>query len=594
VSAAPTVVELGELRGAVAPLRAEFEALAKSDTPDPSATLAARSSFEALLARCGSSLSSGVSQRIRAALDDPADDQAALGRSLRVLEEVDAELAFREKVASYKRSPLRAALSILLWLLALPALAASVVSLVATLVASRISDFEDLVRQAFGALWFYGLLALFFASLGLALWRRGDPRPRTVTGRQAITAAALSLAALVASTAATTSGASLPILSASTRYEVGAVASVLPPGTTGWQAQSTHDELRDQVDFMRDIGRRQTAQDSETLRAHIIAVKATGNLVPATELIQGALDGLEGSREGGRLTLASFKASAVPTFQQCRRYDRIAKDSGVTQFPSSVFILVSHGLFCFVEAPAYLVTAEWSHRYLEGTTPFVSESDADAFLASLQLKATASSLRSPSALATTGRVVFAERFSDKNTGWTVFDNDFARAGYLSPTGYGVQLKRRAHAHVSTRTIETRRDAYIEVEAFVPEQQDAYYGPTCRVDDSFSSFYLFEVTSHGTYGITKFVAGKRTTIAHSVFAVRRSLLPPGTLRIAAYCYGEPGKSVTLALAVNGVSLLQIDDREPALDRAGRAAFFSNGETAGPQMRLLSFTIREIAH
>jgi hypothetical protein len=101
-----------------------------------------------------------------------------------------------------------------------------------------------------------------------------------------------------------------------------------------------------------------------------------------------------------------------------------------------------------------------------------------------------------------------------------------------------------------------------------------------------------VTSDGAYGIAKFVAGKRTTLAHSAFAVRRSLIPPLPLRIGAYCYGDPGKQVTLALEVNGVQLLRIDDSEPTLDRAGWDAFFANGDEAGPLMRLSSFTVRDI--
>ena len=587
-----TPVELGELRGAVAPLQAQLQSLAKADVPDPSEILAMRTSFAALLERCQASLTPGLFQRVRAAVDDQTDDRAAVLRALDLAVDVDAELAFREKVASYKRSLLRSVLSLSLWLLALASLAGAAVSLFVTLIASRTSQFADLAREGLAALLFYGLLALCFASMGLALWRRHDPRPRALTGRRLSAVAAISFAALIASTAATTSGASLPILSSSMRFQVGAVASVLPPGTTGWQKQHTTDEIIDQVEFSRDVGRRQTAEDSETLRANIMALKATGNLLTASDLIQEALDGQETSREGGRLTNVSFKVAPVPSLKQCQRYDRVAKDTGVSQFPGSVFILTSHGLYCFVEAPAYLVAAEWSHRYLEGTTPNVPESDADAFLESLQLRTGDKPAGPSTALASAGRVALAERFNDKSNGWTTIDNEFARTGYLSPTGYGLQLKRRAHAHVGTTATEKRRDSYVEVEFLAPAQTGAYYGPTCRVDDAFGSFYLFEVTSDGAYGIAKIVAGKRTTLAHSAFAVRRSLIPPVQLRIGAYCYGDPGKRVTLALEVNGVQLLRIDDSEPTLDRAGWDAFFANGEDAGPLMRLSSFTVRDI--
>ena len=587
-----TSVELGELRAAVAPLQAQLQSLANADVPDPSEILAMRTSFAALLERCRASLTPALFQRVRAAVDDQTDDHAAVLRALALAIEVDAALAFREKVASYKRSLLRSVLSLLLWLLALASLAGAAVSLFVTLIASRSSQFADLAREALAAVLFYGLLALGFVAMGLALWRRHDPRPRALTGRRLSAVAAISFAALIASTAATTSGASLPILSSSMRYEVGAVASVLPPGTTGWQKQQTTDEIIDQVDFSRDVGGRRTAEDSETLRAQVMALKATGNLLTGSDLIQEALDGQELSFEGGRLTNVSFKVAPVASLKQCQRYDRVTKDTGVAQFPGSVFILTSHGLYCFVEAPAYLVAAEWSHRYLEGTTPNVPESDADAFLESLQLRTGDKPAGPSGALATTGRVALAERFNDKSNGWTTIDNDFARTGYLSPTGYGVQLKRRAHAHVGTTAAEKRRDSYVEVEFVAPAQMGAYYGPTCRVDDAFGSFYLFEVTSDGAYGIAKIVAGKRTTLAHSAFAVRRSLIPPVPLRIGAYCYGDPGKRVTLALEVNGVQLLRIDDSEPTLDRAGWDAFFANGEGAGPLMRLSSFTVRDI--
>src|SRR6185436_4721041 len=245
--------------------------------------------------------------------------------------------------------------------------------------------------------------------------------------------------------------------------------------------------------------------------------------------------------------------------------------TGVSAFPGSVFTLTFHGVMCLESTAADLIHVEWSHRFLEGSTPKVPEADGDPFLASLQLKPRPPVTPASAALPSLGTTVFSDRLSDHNN-WTTSDNEFAKLGALAPGGHGIQMKKAAQAHLGSPAIAKARDAVVEAEYFMPAKTLAVVGPTCRVDDTYRSFYAFIVSGTGTYAIGRADAGKWSTLASSGAMTRRSLAAPAPVRITAYCF-TTGDSVSLVLVLNGVPLLRVEDREGAITREGRFGLYA---------------------
>jgi len=485
-----------------------------------------------------------------------------------------------ESAAPVRRSFLSAAGSIVLWLFAAIAFVAAAVSAV---VAVATGSFA-------GSATFYLFVALGLVLFGVGLWRRHDPRPRLLNGRILTAAGAVSVVAAVVSSSVLGAGDTKPILFANQRYELaGGLASVSAPGTHGWQSTRDKTDFQETVNFARDVGSGRTVDDSETIRAHISVIDARGNALPSGELIAQALEAEKRANTGQRMTDLEFTTSAVPSRPACIRYDWSAKDNGVARFPGSVFRLKTHGLMCTDSSATHLINVGWSHRYLESSEPKVAESTAEPFLASMQMTEGGpgpSPLASPLA---PGTVLFRDTFKDTSGRWRAAENEFARMGYFTSGGFGIELKRRAHAHASTGEVPVARDVEIEVDYRVTSTAVGLYGPTCRLDDSFGTFYVFGVTNDGRYGIQRNVGGRLKDLAWSGGTVRASLVAPASVKIVARCYGDG--PVILVLTVNGTTLLRLQDTDGAIRGGGRASFYANGE-AGPVTRLESFTVREI--
>jgi hypothetical protein len=488
----------------------------------------------------------------------------------------------QEPIAPYRRSPFRAGGSIVLW----------IVAAFAFLLAALSAAIAAVTGSFLGSVAFYVFVGIGFVFFGLALWRRKDPRPRRLNGRVLTIAGAASLVAALVSTSVLGTGDSKPIFFAGQRYEAGGgIASVLAPGTDGWQSQREKTSFQDTVNFARDVGSGNSAEDSETLRAHLSVTDAPGNALPPTELIAQALDTEKRSNATPRMRDLEFNASAVASSAPCARYDWTAKDTGAARFPGTVFQLTAHGLMCTDSSATHLVNIGWSHRYLEGTEPKIAESSAEPFLSSLKVTDSATTNASPQPSArVAGGVLFSDTFKDTSGRWRALDNEFARMGYLPNGSFGVELRRFAHAHVSTGNVPLARDVEVEVAYRVASTAEAFYGPTCRVDDAFGTFYVFGVTSDGRYGIQRNIAGKLKELAWSGGTVRGELVAPASIRIVAQCYGDG--PVNLVLSVNGTTLLRLQDSDGAAPKEGRASFFANGE-AGPVTRIETFTVRDLS-
>ena len=487
----------------------------------------------------------------------------------------------QEPIAPYRRSALRAVGSIVLWILATIALLLALFSLVFTVATG----------SYFANVPFYLFIAIGLVFFGIALWRRRDPRPRRFTGRILTLAGSACLVAAIVTTSVLGAGDARPILSASQRYEVGGgVASVAAPGTDGWQSTREKTDLADSVNFARDVGSGRTADDNETLRAYLSIIPTPGNALPATELIAQAVETEKRINTGGRETDLRFATSATSSPPNCVRYDWTAHDTGVAKFPGSVFKLTAHGYICADARATKIIAIAWSHRYLEGTEPKVAESSAEPFLASVKLSeavsAEASPLASPHA---PGTVLFGDSFKDQSGRWTPADNEFARMRYLPSGMFEVELRRFAHAHVSSPRVPLGRDVEVDVRYRVESTAQADFGPTCRLDDAFGTFYAFLVTTDGRYGIKRNVNGKLKDLAWSGGTIRGDLVAPAFVHIVAQCYGDG--PVTLVLSANGKTLLRFEDTDGAILSGGRASFYANGE-AGPATTLTSFIVRDL--
>ena len=487
----------------------------------------------------------------------------------------------QEPVAPYHRSALRAAGSIGLWIVAAIAFLFSALSAaIAVVTGSFLANVP-----------FYGLIGLGLVLFGLALWRRKDPRPRRLTGRVLTVAGTLSLVGALVSTSVLGTGDAKPIIFAGQRYELsGGVASAGAPGTDGWQSTTEKTDFTDTVNFGRDVGLGRTADDNETLRANFSVIRAPGNALPSAELIAQALDTEKRSNTTARMSDLRFTTSAASSPPQCVRYDWTANDTGVAKFPGSVFRLTTHGRMCTDSSVTHLIVIAWSHRYLDGTAAKVAESSAEPFLASLKVSEAVSPEASPFPNShAPGTVLFSDSFKDSSGRWSPMDNEFAKLGYLPGGGFGVELRKFAHAHVSTSAVPVARDIEVDVEYRVASTAETEYGPTCRVDDAFGTFYVFLVATDGTYGIKRDAKGKLKNLAWSAGTFRAALVAPASVRIVAQCYGAG--PVTLVLTVNGTTLLRFEDIDGAIGSEGRASFYANGQ-AGSAMRLDSFAVREL--
>src|SRR6185503_19476091 len=194
--------ELASLVTSVKALRDEVAVVAGLEPPDPERADALQRSFAELTLRVEAHLDDRLRFDVRTANADWTGDAASVARLGELLRRIDDALAIGERLRSHRRGPALVAASVLLGVLAAIGLVLTVVSVFAAVISFGAEAFVDGTRRGISSALFYGFLAVAFAALAFALWRRGDPRPHLVGGRALSALAAIAIVASIASSSA--------------------------------------------------------------------------------------------------------------------------------------------------------------------------------------------------------------------------------------------------------------------------------------------------------------------------------------------------------------------------------------------------------
>ncbi|HEU5303959.1 MAG TPA: YncE family protein [Gemmatimonadales bacterium] len=197
--------------------------------------------------------------------------------------------------------------------------------------------------------------------------------------------------------------------------------SVLPPQGDGWYVAPTlpKDEVwRSVAGFVK--------QGSSDAGAAIWATAAVANIdtpFPTREqLLQQLLRSRETELRGGRFRLLEFRSAPGPT-PGCHRYDAVAEDRAVPEFPGVVFVLsLRHALCLHPNAPTLAVNIAYSERRRQGQPAAKIEGEGEPFLTSLQFSpmlrpsvvANIKVQGDPQGIATDGRSVWVAELSNNS------------------------------------------------------------------------------------------------------------------------------------------------------------------------------------
>jgi YVTN family beta-propeller protein len=173
--------------------------------------------------------------------------------------------------------------------------------------------------------------------------------------------------------------------------------SIVPPRGENWF--STTAALRDAV--WRTVAGFVKRPPDGAPGAAIWATAAVANLVDTPfqgpdQLLDQLVRSREAELQGPRFRLLEFRPSAGPV-PGCRRYDAVAEDRGVAEFPSVVFILTVHHTICLhPTVPTLAVNMAYSERRRQGQPETPLASEGEPYLRSLQF----ASLSRPTVVAT--------------------------------------------------------------------------------------------------------------------------------------------------------------------------------------------------
>jgi hypothetical protein len=161
-------------------------------------------------------------------------------------------------------------------------------------------------------------------------------------------------------------------------------------------------------------------------------------------------------------------------------------------------------------------------------------------------------------------VLFADDFSDQNSGWPIQDDEQALYAY-QPDGYHIAAKQIGSAPwAKTNRIDEDISVHVDARPIV-SGANGYYGLLCRIQDN-QNFYYFVVQSTGKYTIGKFKDGEFQPLfpegLRSSDAINQG---DQTNRIQADCIGN-----TLRLHVNGVLLDEATDSDFSSGYSGLTA------------------------
>jgi hypothetical protein len=293
---------------------------------------------------------------------------------------------------------------------------------------------------------------------------------------------------------------------------------------------------------------------------------------------------------------------------ECRRYDRVATDTGVPGFPGFTFSFVFHGLACLHPSQPAIVWVDHSERFLPG----VGESAAAAaevapVFASLQF--TDRPLPTPAARVISSpppvrviRTVYTSALTP-NDGPPAGDSGSISRQYRDD-GFEIQLK-TAGSYRARAGLNGVREMRVEAEVTFHRASSGTFrlmpnaGVICRAtpDGDARAEYYFAIYVDGGYSISR-VAGAHAenwrVVAASGGKTSPVINPTATNQIQADCVG--GGPVTLVLTVNGeVLLVAVDNASDAITASGGGTGIEidTGNEAGFGASFRSLVVREVA-
>ena len=154
----------------------------------------------------------------------------------------------------------------------------------------------------------------------------------------------------------------------------------------------------------------------------------------------------------------------------------------------------------------------------------------------------------------TARIVFADDFSNKLSGWKVLNQDNAFVAY-EQNGLHIQVNRPNYTYWSTPG-KRYANVVLSVDALkIGGPDNNYYGLICRYQDE-KNYYGFLISSDGYYGITRIKEGQIVLLGHDRM-VNSDLIQKGTSSnsLQAACKGNQ-----LTLLVNNQALLTVQDEQ----------------------------------
>lgn len=151
-------------------------------------------------------------------------------------------------------------------------------------------------------------------------------------------------------------------------------------------------------------------------------------------------------------------------------------------------------------------------------------------------------------------VLFADDFSDQNSGWPSMQNEQASYGYQAD-GYHIAAE-QVNSAPWAKTNRIDEDISIHVDARpIVSSANGYYGLLCRIQDN-QNFYYFVVQPTGNYVIGKFKDGEFQPLFPEGLRTSDAIKQGNqTNRIQADCVGN-----ILRLHVNGVLIDEVTDSD----------------------------------
>jgi len=183
---------------------------------------------------------------------------------------------------------------------------------------------------------------------------------------------------------------------------------------------------------------------------------------------------------------------------------------------------------------------------------------------------------------TGGDVLFADDFSDPNSGWADSQEADYEIGY-SDGVYRVYLAVPDLA-VWSPALQTFDDVVIDVDAAKTAGSDNNnVGVMCRYLDT-DNFYLLQISTDGYYNIAKRQAGEWTLLGTGEFEFSSAILQGNAVNhLRAECVGD-----TLRLTVNDVILTEVQDADFAGGDVGLLA--GSIDEGGIEVLFDDFTVR----